>query len=133
MLGPNRLGQPYPTILTLEALGLPNGNIDGVDAVANAGEDTGDGHLDLLGGRSLKDGADDHDPASPCNTTLAPPTIGGQEGDDGSKEAAQVVERSDDTFEDGIRIVEFISERGKADDGAQDSLIITEQLRRKTG
>lgn len=128
MLEQNRSGQPYPTILTLEALSLPNGNVDRVDAVTNASEDTGDGHLDLLGGRCLKDGANYHDPASPCNTALTSPPIGGQESDDCSKKAAQVVERSDDAFEDRVWVVEFISERWKADDGAQDSLIITEQL-----
>ena len=84
--------ESYTTILTLETLGLPNGNVDGVDAVTNASDDTGDGHPDLLGGRCLQNGANDHDPASPCNTALASPSVGGHESKDCSEETAQVVE-----------------------------------------
>lgn len=112
--------------MAFETLGLPDGNVDGVDTVTDASDDTGDDHLDLLCGRGLKDGADDHDPASPCDTALAAPSIRGQEGNDCSNETAHVVDSSNDALEVPIWIVEFISERRKADDSPQDSLVITE-------
>lgn len=111
---------------------MPDGDVDRIDTVSNASEDTGDGHLNLLGGSGLKDGADDHDPASPSDTTLTTPSIGRRKSKKSTEEAAQVVERSDNAFEDGVRVVEFISEGGEADDGTQDTLIITKELEQRT-
>ena len=111
---------------------MPDGDVDRVDTISNTSDDAGDGHLNLFGGRGLKDGADDHDPASPSDTTLTTPSIGRHESKKSTEEAAQVVERSDNAFEDGVRVVEFISERREADDGTQDTLIITKELEPRT-
>lgn len=111
---------------------MPDGNVDRIDTVSNASEDTGDGHLNLFGSSGLEDGADNHDPASPSDTTLTTPSIGRHESKKCAEEAAQIVERSDNAFEDGVWVVEFISEGWETDDGTQDTLIITEKLEQRT-
>ena len=78
----------YPTILTLETLGLPDGHVDGVDAVADTGDKSRDDHLDSLCGGSLKNGANHHDPAAPHDTAFTAPSIGGHECEDSAEEAS---------------------------------------------
>ena len=118
--------------MTLETLGLPDGNIDRIDTVTDASDDTRNDHLDLFGGRGLKNGADYHDPTSPCKATLAAPSIGCEKGKDGSKETAQIIDSSDYAIQVFVWIVELLSERWETDDGSQDSLIITKQLEKKS-
>lgn len=114
--------------MTLETLGLPDGYIDRVHAVPSASDEAGDDHLDLFGGRSLKDGTDDHDPAANTDGPFAAKTIGSHEGEDGTDEAADVINAGNNSFLVAIWVVEVMAEGVEADDGSKHTLIIAKQL-----
>lgn len=120
----------YASIVGLETLGLPDGNIDSVHAIADASNDTRDDHLNFLERRGLQDCANDHDPATNSDTTLSTKTIGRQECDDGSYKTANIIDGSNDAFKIWIGVLESMTERLEANDGAQDTLVIAKQLGR---
>lgn len=91
---------------------MPDRYIDGIDAITDPGDDARQDHLDPLRRRSLEYSADDHDPASPHDTTLATEAIRGQKREDCAEEAAYVVHSGDDALDIAVGIVEFISEGG---------------------
>ena len=118
----------YPAILALEALGLPDGYIDSIDPITHSRKQTRYNHLDLFCCGSLKDGAHDHDPTSPHNTTFPAETIGSHECNDCPDKTSYVIYASNNAFEIPIWIVEFFSEGRKANDSPQYPLVITEEL-----
>ena len=118
----------YTAVVTLETLCLPDWYVDSVDAISNTSDDARKDHLDSFDGRGLENGSNHHDPATPFDTAFATKAVGSHEGEDCSEETSNVVDSSNDTFHVSIRIIEFRSERGQADDGPQDTLIISEEL-----
>lgn len=120
--------EAYPSIVTFETLGLPDGNVDGVDAIANSSENSGDDHLYGFGGGCLENGSNNHDPGSPHDTALPAKAIGCQEGHDGAQEAANVVDSGDDALEVGAGFVHRSTKGWQVDDRAKYTLIISEEL-----
>lgn len=118
----------HTTIVTFEALGLPDGHIDRVHTVPSASDEAGDDHLDLFGGRSLKNGTDDHDPAANTDGPFAAETIGSHESENGTNKAADIIDASNDSFLVAIGVFEVMAEGAEADDGSKHALIIAEQL-----
>ena len=82
----------------------------------------------LLKGRSLQDGADNHDPASNADTALSAQAIGSQEGDNGAQETSDVVDGCYDTFEIGVWVFERVTEGVEANNGTENTLVIAEEL-----
>lgn len=93
--------------MAFEALRLPDWNIDCINPIANSCYNSGDDQLYALGCRCLQNCSDHHDPASPQDTTFPTITISSQEGQDGTDEAADIVDSSDDAFEFGAGIIEL--------------------------
>lgn len=129
MIACEDLKEAYPSVVTFKTLGLPDGNVDGVDAVANSGDDSRDDHLHGLGCRGLKNRSDNHDPGSPHDTALPAKAIGCQESHDGAEEASNVVDSGDDTLEVGARFVHGRTEGWQVDDRAKYTLIISKELK----
>ena len=96
--------------MTFETLGLPDRHINGIDAVSNPSQSTGDDHLDSLGGAGLQDGPNDHDPAAPHDTALATEAVCSQEGNNSAYETPNVIDAGDDTFHTPIWVIEFLPE-----------------------
>ena len=114
--------------MTLKTLRLPDRYIDRVDTIADTGQKTRDNHLHSFAGGCLENGSDHHDPAAPCDAALTAKAISGEEGNDCTDETSYVVDTGDDALCAPVRIVELPPEGGEADDGAEDSLIISEKL-----
>ena len=114
--------------MALETLRLPNRDIHSVHPVSNASDDARDDHLNLLERGGLQDRPNDHNPCAYGDATLTPEIVRCQESDDGSNEAANIIDSSYDALKVAIWIVEFMSERVKANDGTQNTLIIAKEL-----
>ncbi|KAL9001845.1 MAG: hypothetical protein Q9188_005195, partial [Gyalolechia gomerana] len=108
-------GTAYTAVMTLETLGLPDGDVDCVHTIADAGNHTRDDHLNAFGGGSLQDGTDNHDPAANVDTAFPAKTIGGHESEDGTSETAQIVDARNDTFHIGVGVVEIMTEGTQTD------------------
>ena len=118
----------YTTVIALETLGLPDRHVDGVDTIANTGDGSREDHLNVLCGGRLQDSAKNHDPAAPHDTAFATKAIRSEECDYRADETSDVIDASNDSLKISIWVVELLAERGKADDGSQDSLVISEEL-----
>ena len=118
----------HPTVVALETLSLPDRHIYGVDAIADTGDNSRDDQLNVLGGGCLEYGPDDHDPASPHDTAFAAKAIRSEECGYGANKTSDVIDACNDALKISIWVVELLAERGKADDGSQDSLVISEEL-----
>lgn len=69
-------------------LGLQHGDGRVDDAEADAGDDAADDELRAAVGRSLQDGANNHDPAAVGDCAATAKLLAKDGGEDGSKEAA---------------------------------------------
>ena len=118
----------HPTIVALETFSLPDWHIYGVDAIADTGDNSRDDQLNVLRGGCLEYGPDDHDPASPHDTSFAAKPIRSEECDYGANKTSDVIDACNDTLKISVWVVELLAERRKADDGSQDSLVISKEL-----
>lgn len=118
----------HPPVVALETLRLPNRHIHGVDAIADTSDGSREDHLNVLGSGCLEYGTDNHDPASPHDAALTAKAVRGEECDYGAEKTSDVIDASNDTLQISTWVVELLAERGKADDGSQDSLVISEEL-----
>ena len=123
-----QFNRTHSTVVALETLGLPDGYIDGVDTIADTGDGSREDHLNVLRGRGLEYGANNHDPASPHDTAFAAEAIRSEKCDYRADKASDIIDACDDALKISIWVVELLAERGKADDGSQDSLVISEEL-----
>ena len=123
-----KFSHTHPPVVALETLRLPNRHIHGVDAIADTGDGSREDHLNVLGGGCLQYGTDNHDPASPHDTAFAAKAVGSEKCDYGTEKTSDVIDASNDTLQISTWVVELLAERGKADDGSQDSLVISEEL-----
>ena len=118
----------HPPVVALKTLGLPDWHIHGVDTIADTGDGSREDHLNVLRGGCLQYGPDNHDPASPHDTAFAAKAVCSEECDYGAEKTSNVIDASNDTLQISTWVVELLAERGKADDGSQDSLVISEEL-----
>ena len=125
----------HPSIVAFETLGLPDRHVDGVDTITDTGDGSREDHLNILRGGRLEYGTHNHDPASPHDTAFAAEAICREEGDYGAEKTSDVIDACNDTLKISTWVVELLAERGKADDGSEDSLVISEELgrHRQTG
>ena len=107
---------------------MPDWYIYGVDTIADSGDGSREDHLNVLRGGGLEYGANNHDPASPHDTAFAAEAIRSEECDYRADKTSNVIDACDDTLKVSTWVVELLAERGKADDGSQDSLVISKEL-----
>ena len=122
------LHHTHPAVVAFETLSLPDGHVHGVDAIADTGDGSREDHLNVLRRGCLEYGTDNHDPASPHDTAFAAKAIRGEECDDRAEKTSDVIDACNDALKISIWVVELFAERGEADDGSQDSLVISEEL-----
>ena len=123
-----RRAPPYSSIMSLEALGLPDRHIDCVDSITNTCYESSNDQLHALPCGCLQDSSDNHDPAPPHDTTLPTKSIGSQECYNCAYEAAKVIDGGDSTLKSGARIVEPCAKGWQANHGAKNTLVVAKKL-----